>query len=671
MISFAGVGSGLDLESLVTQLVAAEGQPVQARLDQREATLQAQLSAMGSLKGALGQLRDSSSALGDLSRLLRYQTTSSDPEVLEVSAAGADEAATYGVEVRTLAAAQRFASVGFDDPNDSVGNGTLTIERGTFDPESGAFTLAAGASPITIDLDAAGNTLSGLRDALQEAGIHANVIYDGSAYRLALGPSATGLDNSLRITVDDLDGDNLDQAGLSRLAFDPAATEGAGRNLSETVAASDAELVIDGLTVTRSKNSIDDLLAGVTLDLKKAAPGETLKVGVSLDRGAATTSIEAFVEGYNQLVETARGLAAADPETGERGPLIGDAAVRGLLAQLRRVLSESVEGTSGAYRTLADLGIGSTRNGSLELDATRLRAALDEDPMAVAAVFAQVADASDPLIEVSKADGTVPAGAQQVSLSQLPSAASIEASTLSSTSIDASNDALRLKIDGVSSNLISLDHGSFADGTALAAAIQDAVNADAALRAANVSVRVSYDSVNGSLALASASIGAASSLEILEVDGASATTLGLSAGAAAAGRDVAGTIGGLPATGVGRVLTGSGSLAGLGLEIGGGTAGDRGQVTVSGGLATRLDALIDQFLDSDGALTARSEGIGARLEDLGRDRERLEIRLTNLETRLRAEFGALDQLVADLTATGIFLSQQLANLPGFGASKND
>lgn len=670
MISVSGIGSGLDLESLVNQLLAAEGQPAQARLDQREATLQAQLSAVGSLKGALGQLRDSSAALGDLTRLLRYQATSSNDEIVEASATGAEAGASYGVEVRTLAAAQRLASAGFDDPNDVVGGGTLTIERGRFDAESGAFALAAGASPITIDVDAVGNTLSGIRDALQEAGIHANVIHDGSGYRLALGPTATGLDNSLRITVDDADGGHLDQTGLSRLAFDPAASEGAGRNLIETVAASDAELVVDGLPVTRSQNIIDDLLVGITLDLKKAAPGEALTVGVSLDQGAAASSIEAFVEGYNQLTETARGLTGSDPETGERGPLIGDASVRGLLMQLRRALSESVEGTDGAYRTLTDLGISTARDGSLALDAARLQAALADAPSAVAAVFAQVAEASDPLIEVSKVGDSVSAGARQVALSQLPSAASFMAASLSSTTVDASNDGLRLQVDGISSELITLEHGSFADGTALAAAMQEAVNSDAALRAADVSVRVSYESGSGALVVASTSVGADSGIEILEADTASASTLGLSVGLAGIGQDVAGTIGGLPAIGEGRLLNGTGSLAGLGLEIGGGALGDRGQVRVSGGVAARLEAIIDQFLDSDGALTARSEGISARIEDLGRDRERLELRLTSLETRLRAEFGALDQLVADLTATGNFLNQQLASLPGFGGDKN-
>jgi flagellar hook-associated protein 2 len=665
MISFSGVGSGLDLEGLITQLLAAERQPVQTRLDSREANLQSQLSAVGTMKGALANFRDSALPLADSSRLLRSKAESSNPDVIEASAANVDQESTFTIEVNALAAAQRLASGAFDDPSDEIGSGTLTIERGRYDSDSGSFTTATGGSPITLALDASNNTLTGLRDALQSEGIHASIVYDGAAYRLALGPTATGMENSLRITAADDDGDNLDASGLSQLAFDPAATEGAGRNLTETVAASDAELVVDGLPITRGENQIDDLIEGLTLDLKKAAQGEALSVTAGVDRDAASTSIAAFVESYNEFVRVAKELSAVNSESGERGPLVGDASVRGLLSQLRREFSETVVGVSGAFRSATDLGITTALDGTLELDGARLAEALEEDHLGVASVFSQLADSSDALISVSEADPALPAGRYAVVLTQVPSAGSYTGAGVNGTTVDSNNDGLRVAIDGIESGAISINSGSYASGAELAVAIQAAINQDDTLRSAGVSARVDFDADTGSLTLASATVGSVSSLEILETDLTSAITLGISVAAGVPGADVAGSIGGIPATGTGGTLNGTGSLQGLSLSVQGGVIGERGEVSVSGGLAARLQSVADSLLSSQGALSARSDGINARIEDLGEERERLDLRLGSMESRLRAQFGALDQLVAGLTSTGNFLSQQLANLPGF------
>ena len=665
MISFSGIGSGLDLESLIGQLLTAEAQPAQARMTAREATLQAELSALGSLKGALASFRDGSRALADVSRLLRYSAQSSDPAVLAVSAGTVKQEATFGIEVKALAATQRLASGGFNDVAEPVGSGTITLQRGRYDADAGTFTQAAGSSPITIELNAGNNSLAGLRDALQQAGIHANVIHDGSAYRLALGPANSGLDHSLKISVVDDDGNDLDQSGLSRLAFDPAAAMGAGRNLTETIAAADAELVVDGLSVSRSGNRIEDLIPGLSLDLKQAAPGQTLSVSVAVDRAAVAASIAAFVKSYNDFVGTARALTAASSDAAARGPLVGDASVRGLLAQLRREISDSVVGASGSFRTLTDLGIRTALDGTLTLDSGRLDKALEADHLAVASLFAQVASADDALVSVASADPALPAGSYALTLTQLASSGRYGAGALTSLVIDADNDALRVEVDGVASGSITLSHGSHGSGAELASALQTAVNADANLRAAGVAIRVDFDAAAGKLLLSSASMGSGSTIAILEADSNSAATLGLAAGSGSAGQDVVGSIGGQAALGSGRILTGTGQLSGLSLDIQGGLTGGRGAVSVTGGLAGRLQSLMDQVLASDGALAARSNGINVRIGDLGAQRQQLDLRLDSMETRLRAQFGALDQLVASLTATGTYLTQQLASLPGF------
>ncbi len=670
MITASGIGSGLDVDGIVSQLVAVEGQPTTVRLDRREGSLQAEISAVGTFRSALSSLQAEMRALADPSGFRSASVTVSNEDVVSVSASADALEGNYSLEVVQKATAQRLASESFSSTSETVGAGSLTIRFGRFDSDANTFVTNPERTDQTLTIDAGNDSLLGIRDAINQAdmGVRANIVNDGSGYRLLLAAEDTGESNGLQISVTDSDGNDLDASGLSRLAYDPTATSGSGKNLSETVAAQDAIVEVDGLTVTSSVNQLDDMIEGVSLDLLAAAPGETVEVSIERDLDKARQAVNAFVDGYNAFNRTVASLTRSDPETGERGALVGDAAVRGISSQVRRMLNSPVAGVTGAATTLTALGISTERSGSLTLDESVLDEVLANGVDGVASLFARFGQASDALISTEKLGDDVPAGEHAVNITQVATRSSLAGAVAASTTVDANNDTLVLKVDGVTSATIQLTQGAYASGAELAEEIARQANADTVLREAGVGISVEFE--GGGFRIESNAYGSNSVVEIVSVDTLTTATLGLSVAAAAAGLDLAGTIGGVTATGSGQTLIGTGRFSGLELKVLGGGTGSRGTVAVSEGGAERLNRLIEGFLESDGTIDSRLDGLNARLEDVAEQRERLALRLERVEERLRAEFGVLDSLVAELSATGTFLNQQLANLPGFTRERN-
>ncbi len=377
-ISSLGVGSGLDLTSLVQGLLEAERVPVEQRLTRREVELQAELSAFGNLSSALSSLQ---SAISPMKTITTGRTaTSSAPDVLGVTVSDTADVASYSVTVDRLASAHSLASAAFANRTDVVGTGTLTFTFGTtsYDPATdtySGFVANPDKTPASITIDSSNNTLEGIRDAVNAAdiGVTASIVNDGSGYRLLFSSDDTGAANSLEVTISgDGDGNDTDNSGLSRLAFNSAAT-----NLQQTVAAQDAQITLNGLTITSPTDTISTAVDGLTFDLKQVS-STPVQVNVTLDRASVRSVIEQFVKGYNEAFDEMAKLTSYNPETGEAGPLLGDSLVRGLQAQLRGQLvsSPSVENTY--IRSFVDLGVKTTESGGIEIDSSKLDAALND-----------------------------------------------------------------------------------------------------------------------------------------------------------------------------------------------------------------------------------------------------------------------------------------------------
>jgi flagellar hook-associated protein 2 len=250
------------------------------------------------------------------------------------------------------------------------------------------------------------------------------------------------------------------------------------------------------------------------------------------------------------------------------------------------------------------------------------------------------------------------------------SQATFTGNAVNSLVIDANNNTFALKVDGIESGTITLTQGTYDSAAALADELQSQINSDSVLQSNEVSVSVGYDADANQFTVSSSQYGSESSLEFTSVASQMAATLGFTVGAGTPGTDVTGTIGAVPATGVGQRLTGSGSTAGIALDVLGGIAGPRGTVSYSEGIAARLGDLLENMLNDEGPLETRSDSLNNQVDDIEESREALDRRLEMVETRYRREFTAMDAIIGELSATGNQLAQQLASIPVITYGRN-
>ena len=661
-ISAPGIGSNLDVNNIVSQLMALERRPLQA-LDRKEATFQAQLSAFGTLKSALSSFQSALAGLNDGAKFQAYKATIADTGIASVTAAKTAVPGSYALEVTQLAQAQKLVATGQAAATTAIGAGTLTFEfgtiaGGTFDAQTGKYTgatFAAGsAGAKTVTIGAANNTLAGIRDAINAAkiGVSASIINDGSGtpYRLALSVNDPGEAKSLKISVAG------DAALSSLLAHDPAATQ----QLAETASARNAQLQIDGVAITKTTNTVSDAIEGVTLNLLKSNAGSTTTVSVVRDSGTIKGAVEALVKAYNEINSTLKNLSAYDAATKQSAILQGDFTVISLQSSIRSALTSALTSTGGAYTNLSQIGVAFQKDGALALDAAKFQTALDNAPNDIAALFAAIGKATDAAVSYVSATDKTKAGTYALTVTQLATQGSQAGSAAANLTITAGvNDTFTVLVDGESAS-VTLAAGIYASASDLAREVQSKINGASAISAAGASVAVSES--GGVLTLTSARYGSESGVQITSGN-ALAGLLGATP-SATAGLDVQGTINGVAASGSGRFLSdvSSSGSAGLKIEVTGGALGARGSIHYSRGYAATLDKLVQSFLASDGAISGRRNGIDESIKSIGKRREEMERRLVDVETRLRAQFTALDTLLGKMSATSTFLTQQLAKL---------
>lgn len=659
-LSSPGIGSNLDVNSIVSQLMTIERQPIK-KLALKEADYQAKLTAYGSLKGVLSSFQGSLSALSSASSFQSTKATSSDSTILTASAVSTATPGSYSVQVTALAKSQKLASTGFTNVTDSFGSGSITIEFGTYDAGMDTFDLNPAKAARIIPIDSVHSSLSGVRDAINAAGagVTASIVNDGTTgNKLVLTSNDTGVANSLRISVTDDDLNNTDAAGLSRIVYSPVTS--ATRNLTQTQAAQNAAFTVDGIAISKASNTVTDAIQGVTLSLLKEG---TISLTVARDSTMVKSSVDKFVKAYNELNNALNDLTAYDPKTKQASLLTGDSAVRQIQSQIRNTLNAPITGSSGAYSGLAQIGVAFKKDGTLAVDSTKLQNALNSNSVDVAQLFATMGRTTDSSVSYSSASASPPPGNYNVYVSKVATQGVYTAgSTASSFTVDANNDTLAVTVDGIGSGTITLTQSASYTGTTLAAEIQSKINGDSSLSAAGASVTVTY--TNSRFYITSNRYGSTSNAVVSSVDTNTAATLGIATGSGIAGVDVAGSIGGSAATGSGQYLT---APNGLKILVSGGAEGtDRGSVSYSHGYAAQLNTLIGSFLSDTGVIATRTSGIDSSIEDIGNRRDALSRRLVSIEARHRAQFTGLDVMIGQMNQTSNYLTQQLANLPKAG-----
>ena len=351
-ITTSGIVSGIDVNSLVGQLVAAERAPSDQRFERQEFDVQTELSAIGALKAAIDSF---SAKMGDLSDPDQYENRSvkvlgeTDAKVNVESKAAPG---SYDVTVNSLASANKLASGSFADTDTVVGSGELTI--------------SSGSESFTLTISNENDQLSQIRDTINDSAdndaVYASIVTDENGAHLILTAKDTGAANAITVTASAAVSDTGD---FELLSYPQVNSKG----FTEKVEALDAEIVVDGFTLKSSNNVFDTAIDGVDIDVSAAIKNELFSFSVSNNETLTKSKLDSFVSAYNGLMTGLNSLTSYDTETGIAGPMQGDALVNSLKNLMRSSLSNVVEGANAGAQTLASLGVSTDyKDGTISVD---------------------------------------------------------------------------------------------------------------------------------------------------------------------------------------------------------------------------------------------------------------------------------------------------------------
>jgi flagellar hook-associated protein 2 len=369
-VSSAGIGSGLDVESIVTKLMSIEQRPV-AQLKSQASTIQTKISAFGQLQSAVSTFRDAAASLGRTTTWGATTASSSDTSV-RVSTSDNAVAGNYAISVQSLAAPQSAVTRSYESADTLVGAGTLRVEIGSFG--QAGFAPQPNLDAMNIDISAS-DTLTTVRNKINAAGagVSAIIVNDATGARIIISSTNPGTGNVFRTSGD---------GGAADFGFDPS-TE--GNAMTQTQAAADAQLTINGLAVTSSSNTLTDVIQGLTINVTAPTTG-TAQISVVQDNDSLKKSVDAFVEAYNGLAKMLRTQTKYDEATKTAGALQGDSTAVSLQRQLRNLLT-SESPASSVYATINAVGVSMQSDGTLKVDSAKLTTALNTNPNEVKKLF--------------------------------------------------------------------------------------------------------------------------------------------------------------------------------------------------------------------------------------------------------------------------------------------
>lgn len=642
-ISSPGIGSGLDINGIVSKLMSVESQPL-VNLAKKEAGFQAELTAYGTLSGALSSFQSSVGGLNSLSKYQSFSAIPADSTVLTGSASTSAAAGSYSINVTALTQAHTLMTAGKASSTASLGNAidTLSFQFGT----AGTPTSFGAAKTVSIP---ANSSLQNIADSVNSAniGVSATIVNDGSAtpYHLVFTSANPGAANSMSVTA------AADATLQGLVTYDQVGA--GGTIMTQTAAAQNAALTVNNIAVSSASNTVTGAIPGVTLNLAKNG---TTTLNVARDTNQVQVAAQAFVKAYNDLNKTFKELTGYDASTKSGGPLQGDSSVLTIQARIRRTLSSALPAASGNLTTLSQVGISFLKDGTLALDSTKLQTAITNNFSDIAGLFTAAGKVTDSLISFAGSTDKTQLGTSAINITTVATQG-ISAGTVDSNGTTIlSSSTMNVSLDGTSAS-VSLAAGTYT-ASQLATMLQTAINGTSAFSSAGSAVTVAANAATGFLTITSNRYGSASKISLS--DGTNTTVANfMGSPPIADGQDVAGTINGVVATGSGQYLTGT---DGLKLLVSGGVAGQRGSVSFSQGYAYQLSNLVGGYLASPNLISGRTDGINRSIKNIGTRRDDLSRRLTATEARYRAQFTKLDALISSMNQTSSFLTQQLAGL---------
>jgi flagellar hook-associated protein 2 len=373
-LSSPGVGSGLDINGIVAQLVAIEKQPLQM-LQLKATTIQTKLSSVGQIQGQVSSLSDAVTKLANASAWTGLTVTSSNTSAVTASVSASAAATSFSVEVQTLATARSAVTQTAVSSAATFGTGgTLSIQIGSraFLPlvsgarTAGPFAATAGTLPVNVTVDATDTvtTIAGKINAAN-AGVTATVVRDGSGDRLLLRSNTTGFDADFQVAT-------TGDPSLGGFAFDDA---GGPTEMSSSVTQKpkDAQATINGVAVTSATNTLTDTVPGLTLQLTQVTTAP-LTVKIANDVATIRANIQGFLNSYNALNKTLTDATKFDATSKAAGPLQGDSTIVGLQNALRALVGSSSSGST--FQRLSEIGVQMQKDGSLTVNTTKFDSAI-------------------------------------------------------------------------------------------------------------------------------------------------------------------------------------------------------------------------------------------------------------------------------------------------------
>ena len=381
ILSKLNVGSGMNNSEIITSLVDAERVPALARIEKNESQTQNKISAYGVLKSDISEFREIVRTI-ESSNAASHVGSSSNTTVAQFTTTGTtgSENVDASLVVSSLASTHTLVTGAYNNSGATVGAGSLTIDFGTWSTTSSAndtFTANSNSS-ITVT-STASTTLTQLRDSINNAtdNAEASILYNGTGYVLVIKGNS-GASNEVRVTP------SGDSSSTLTNSFSYTAST---KNLTQTVDGTDASFTVDGISMTRSTNTINDLYKGYTLELETTS-SSAVNISSTQNLDNITSLLSSFVDAYNAIYLNITNMTSTSFSSDEStGPLSGDSLARTIQRELRNYSTKSISGYEGGPYSLSLLGIQTNRDGSISLNTNMLKNSFEAKPKIVDAIF--------------------------------------------------------------------------------------------------------------------------------------------------------------------------------------------------------------------------------------------------------------------------------------------
>ena len=605
----------LDVNDIVNKIIYAKSYPI-TNYQNEIKEYEAEKSALQTLNTKLSSLQSAVSELSNFDSISTGSVTVSDENILTATTQSGAQAGDYYIIVRQLATAESDQSDGFSSADDQV------LADGT------TFSITQNGETVDIDITGETRTLNGLKDAINNSGldVRATVIYDGSSYKLQITSTETGTEYAF--TIDDT---------------------GVGTNMAEKISAQDAIINVNTTDVsdaiTRSSNTISDVIEGVTLNLKEADATKTVTLSIRSDYSQLESKINDFISKYNDILNYLNDQFTYNEKTESAGPLSGNSAARSVQSAVLSMVTSQAEGldSDAPFKSLVDIGIKMNNDGTIYLDSEKLEDALDQDFEAVRNLFEEVGTTTDSRVAyIARGDNTV-AGTYEIEITTAPERAVIQGSYEVPSGGIAQDETLTITYNGNDYTVDLSQNDTLSD---IIEKINTAMD--------NNSVPITATNNGNYLVLQSDGYGSSVSFSVVSNVEADANGTGIGTSLLSdTGVDIAGTIGGYAATGEGRLLTGSeGPVEGLKVFGTMTSVGSFGSVKLTYGVISNFNERLEQLLSTatgeEGPIAKELKNLDTNIQALNDKIEEFRKDLEEERARLFQEFDAANRAMAQM-----------------------